>query len=82
MNSIEVIYDGYIEYKKTIFTEETIKASDNLLEMIESLLPNNEKMQNILFEGSLDLAILSQKQGFIAGFKFALEAMMAGKTDK
>lgn len=82
MNPIEIIYDGYIEDRKSIDTEETIQASDNLLEIIESLLPASEKIQNVVFAECLHLAMLSQKQGFVAGFEFALEVMGIGKADK
>lgn len=48
--------------------------------MIESLLPNSDRMQNVLFMKCLHLAELSQKQEFMAGFTFALEVMRTGKT--
>ncbi len=48
--------------------------------MIESLLPNSDRMQDVLFTECLHLASLSQKQGFMAGFTFALEVMRTGKA--
>lgn len=75
---IEIIYNGYIEEREGIDTAETNEAADNLMGMIESLLPNSDKMQDILYMECLHLAELSQKQGFMAGFEFALEVMRTG----
>lgn len=71
MGPIEIIYNGYIEKR------EGIDTADNLLGMIGSLLPNSDKMQDILYMECLHLAELSQKQGtgFRVGFEFALEIM-------
>lgn len=82
MEPIEIIYNGYIEERENIDTEETNEAADRLMGMIESLLPNSDKMQDVLFMECLHLAELSQKQGFMAGFAFALEVMRASKTGK
>lgn len=73
MGPIEIIYNGYIKERKGIDTAETNEAADNLMGMIESLLPNSDKMQDILYMECLHLGELSKKQGFIAGFAFALE---------
>lgn len=80
MEPIEIIYNGYIEERENIDTEETKEAADNLMGMIESLLPNSDRMQDVLFTECLHLASLSQKQGFMAGFTFALEVMRTGKA--
>ena len=47
--------------------------------MIESLLPNSDRMQDILYMECLHFAELSQKQGFMVGFEFALEVMRTGR---
>jgi hypothetical protein len=75
MEPIEIIYNGYIEERGNIDTGEMNGAADSLMEMIESLLPNSDRMQEVLFMECLHLAELSQKQGFMAGFTFALEVM-------
>ena len=49
MGPIEIIYNGYIEEREGIDTAETKEAADNLMGMIESLLPNSDKMQDILY---------------------------------
>lgn len=82
MGPIEIIYNGYIEEREGIDTAETNEAVDNLMGMIESLLPNSNKMQDILSMECLYLAELSQKQGFMAGFTFALEVMRTGRTGR
>ena len=79
MGPIEIIYNGYIEEREGIDTAETKEAADNLMGMIESLLPNSDKMQDILYMECLHLAELSQKQGFMAGFEFSLEVMRTGR---
>ena len=79
MGPVEIIYNGYIEEREGIDTAETKEAADNLMGMIESLLPNSDKMQDILYMECLHLAELSQKQGFMAGFEFALEVMRTGR---
>lgn len=79
MNPIEIVYDGYVESNKNVDAEETTKVTDSLLAMIESLLPGSEKVQNILFAECLNLPAVSQKQGFIAGFGFAMELIRAGR---
>ncbi len=73
MKPIEIIYNGYIEEREDIDTEETKEAADGLMGMIRSLLPNSDRMQDAFFMECLHLAELSQKQGFMAGFTFALE---------
>ncbi len=78
MEPIEIIYNGYIERREGIDTAETNEAAGNLMGMIGSLLPNSGRMQDILYTECLHLAGLSQKQGFIAGFGFALE-LFGGK---
>lgn len=65
MEPIEIIYNGYIEERENIDTEETNEAADNLMGMIESLLPNSDRMRDVLFTECLHLAELSQKQGFM-----------------
>jgi len=82
MEPVEIIYNGYIEERENIDTEETNEAADNLMGMIESLLPNSDRMQDVLFTECLHLAGLSQKQGFMAEFTFALEVMRAGRTGR
>lgn len=82
MGPIEIIYNGYIEEREGIDTAETNEAADNLMGMIESLLPNSDKMQDVLYMECLHLAELSQKQGFMAGFTFALEVMRTGKAGR
>lgn len=82
MEPIEIIYNGYIEERENIDTEEMNEAADNLMGMIESLLPNSDRMQDVLFTECLHLAELSQKQGFMAGFTFALEVMRTGRTGR
>ena len=77
---IEIIYNGYIEEREGIDTAETNEAADNLMGMIESLLPNSDKMQDILYMECLHLAELSQKQGFMAGFAFAVEVFGLGRV--
>lgn len=67
MVPIEIIYNGYIEERKTN------EAANNLMGLIESLLPNSDKMQDILYMECLHLAELSRKQGVMAGFAFAIE---------
>lgn len=79
MESIEI---RYIEERENIDTEETNEAADNLMGMIESLLPNSDRMRDVLFTECLHLAELSQKQGFMAGFTFALEVMRTGGTGR
>lgn len=79
MEPIEIIYSGYIEERADIDTEETKEAADSLMGMLESLLPNSVKMQDVIFTECLHLAGLSQKQGFTAGFTFALEVMRMGR---
>ncbi len=74
MGPIEIIYNGYIEKR------EGIDTTDNLLGMIGSLLPNSDKMQDILDMECLHLAELSQKQGFMAGFAFAIEVFDLGRV--
>lgn len=44
MEPVEIIYNGYIEEREDIDTEETNEAADNLIGMIESLLPNSDRM--------------------------------------
>lgn len=78
MEPIEIIYSGYIEERADIDTEEAKEAADSLMGMLESLLPNSGRMQDVLFTECLHLAELSQKQGFMAGFAFALEVMRTG----
>lgn len=68
--------------REGIGTAETNGASDDLMEIIGSLLPNSGKMQDVLFMECLHLAGLSQKQGFMAGFTFALEVMRTGRTGR
>lgn len=80
MKPVETIYNGYIAEHEDIDTEETREAADSLMGMIESLLPVSDKIQDVLFMECLHLAELSQKQGFIAGFTFALEVMNEGIT--
>ena len=82
MDPIEIIYAGYIEERENIDTEETDEAADSLMGMIKSLLPGSEKMQDVLFMECLHLAELSQKQGFMAGFTFALEVLKGSGTAK
>lgn len=82
MKPVEIIYNGYIAEHENIDTEETNEAADNLTGMIESLLPNSDRMQDVLFMESLHLAELSQKQGFMAGFTFALEVLKDSDTTK
>lgn len=79
MGALEIIYNGYIDEREDIDTEEAKEAADGLVEMIKSLLPNSDRMQDALFMECLHLAELSQKQGFMAGFAFALEVMGAGR---
>lgn len=80
MEPIEIIYNGYIEEREGIDTAETNEAADNLMAMIGSLLPNSDKMQDILYMECLHLAELSQKQGFMAGFAFAIEVFGPGRV--
>lgn len=80
MGPIEIIYNGYIEERPGIDTAETNEAADNLMGMIESLLSNSDKMQDILYMECLHLAELSQKQGFMAGFAFAIEVFGLGRV--
>lgn len=80
MGPIEIIYNGYIEEREGIDTAETNEAADNLMGIIESLLPNSDRMQDVLYMECLHLAELSQKQGFMAGFEFALEMFGNGHT--
>ena len=80
MKPVETIYNGYIAEHEDIDTEETREAADSFMGMIESLLPVSDKIQDVLFMECLHLAELSQKQGFIAGFTFALEVMNEGIT--
>lgn len=75
MKPVEIIYNGYIAEHEDIDTEETSEAADALIGMIGSLLPNSTKIQDALFMECLQLASLSQKQGFMAGFTFALDMM-------
>lgn len=79
MGALEIIYNGYIDEREGIDTEEAKEAADGLAAMIKSLLPNSDRMQDALFMECLHLAELSQKQGFMAGFAFALEVMGAGR---
>lgn len=79
MEPVEIIYNGYIEERENIDTEEMNEAADNLMGMIESLLPNSDRMQDVLYMECLHLAGLSQKQGFEAGFTFALELLKGNK---
>ena len=79
MGPSEIIYNGYIEEREGIDTAETNEAADNLMGMIESLLPNSDRMQDILYMECLHFAELSQKQGFMVGFEFALEVMRTGR---
>lgn len=44
-------------------------------------MPNGNRMQDVLFMECLHLAGLSQKQGFMAGFTFALEVMRIGSNE-
>lgn len=82
MKPVEIIYNGYIAEHEDIDTEETREAADSLMKMIESLLPNNDRMQDVLFMECLHLAELSQKQGFMAGFTFALEVMQTDRAGR
>ena len=52
---IEIIYNGYIEEREGIDTAETNEAADNLMGMIESLLPNSDRMQDILYISPLHI---------------------------
>lgn len=81
MTPEEIIYIGYIAEYDNIDTEETKEAADNFMRMTESLLPENSKLQDVLFTEGLHLAELSQKQGFIAGFRFAMEMLGAGQMN-
>lgn len=82
MKPVEIIYNGYITEHENIDTEETNEAADSLMGMAESLLPGSEKMQDVLFMECLHLAELSQKQGFMAGFSFALEVIRTENSKK
>lgn len=79
MEPVEIIYNGYATEHEDIDTEETKEAADRFLHMIESLLPNSQKMQDVLFSEGIQLAALSQKQGFMAGFGFAVE-LLTGRS--
>lgn len=80
MKPVEIVYNGYMEdHEDNIDTQETIEAADALMGMVESLLPNSQKIQDALFTECLHLAALSQKQGFEAGFTFALELLKGNK---
>lgn len=82
MEPVEIIYNGYIAEHEDIDSEETNKAADSLMGMIKILLPGSDSMQDVLFMECLNLAELSQKQGFMAGFTFALEVMQTGRIGK
>jgi len=77
MTPEEIIYNGYIAEYDDIDTEETREAADSFQLIIESLLPDNPKLQDVLFTERL----LRQKQGFIAGFTFALEMLGTGRMN-
>lgn len=81
MTPEEIIYNGYIAEYDDIDTEETREATDSFQLMIECLLPDNQKLQDVLFTEGLHLAEMSQKQGFMAGFTFALEMLGAGRMN-
>jgi len=81
MTPEEIIYNGYIAEYDDIDTEETREAADSFQLIIESLLPDNPKLQDVLFTEGLHLAEMSQKQGFIAGFTFALEMFGTGRMN-
>lgn len=80
MGPIEIIYKGYMDERKDIDTAETNEAADKLQEMIESLLPDSDKVQETLYLECLHLAELFQKQGFMAGFAFAFEMLGVGRA--
>lgn len=82
MKPVEIIYNGYIAEHEDIDIKETREAADSLMGMIESLLPGSEKTQDALLMECLHLASLSQKQGFMAGFTFALEVLKSSDTAK
>ena len=81
MTPEEIIYNGYIAEYDDIDTEETRAATDSFQLMIESLLPDNPKLQDVIFAEGLHLAEMSQKQGFMAVFAFALEMLGAGQIN-
>ena len=82
MGPIEIIYNGYIEEREGIDTAETNEAADNLMGMIESLLPNSDRMQDVLFTECLHLASLSQKQGFRPAISNRITAGVVAEKEK
>lgn len=82
MRPVEIIYSGYLEeHENNIDTPETNAAADAVMELLESLLPNS-RIQDAIFAECLHFAGLSQKQGFEAGFTFALEVMRCREARK
>jgi len=75
MTPAEIVYEGYIKEHEDIDTLEVSEATDNFQSMIEGLLPGDIENQHSVFAEGLYLAELSQKQGFVAGFTFALEML-------
>ena len=51
MKATEIIYNGYIDERESIDTEETNEAADKLMGMIESLLPLSESRKLIMDMG-------------------------------
>lgn len=63
MEPVEIIYNGYATEHEDNDTEETKEAADSFLHMIESLLPNSQKMQDVLFSEGITACSIKSETG-------------------
>jgi len=79
MRAVERIYEGYALTKGAYEDSEgTGKAVQELADVIEKMLPmkfKGQEVQNEVFSAAVVLAEETEKQGFIAGFNYALRMM-------
>lgn len=76
MRAVESIYEGYSMMSDIDRdSEETNQAVKALTEIVEKLPPARVKgseIQNEMYSAAIELAQQTEKQGFIAGFQYAL----------
>lgn len=86
MKVVENIYEGYaLTHDENRDSEGTEKAVKELWEMIERIIPvrvNGRDLQNELFSVAIILAEQTEKQGFIAGFQYAMNISLECQEGK
>lgn len=76
MRAVESIYEGFSVINDTDRDSEGTNQAIRMLEaIVEKLLPVKVKgaeIQNEMYSAAIELAQQTEKQGFIAGFQYAL----------